>query len=103
MKSTRLWMALVACGLATGAAAQAGKDNLATLQQMKVSGVDLNIPPVPQEGRNADAIRANLKAVKLPPGFKIELYAVGPTRATWRWRPAPTCSSWARARPASGP
>lgn len=78
MKTTRLWMALVVCGIATGAAAQAGKDNLATLQQMKVSGVDLNIPPVPQEGRNADAIRANLKAVKLPPGFKIELYAVVP-------------------------
>lgn len=58
--------------------AQAGKDNLATLNQMKVSGVDLNSPPVPQEGKSADAIRANLKAVKLPPGFKIELYAVVP-------------------------
>lgn len=78
MKSTRLWMALAALGLATGVGAQATKDNLATLKQMKVSGVDLNIPPVPQEGRNADAIRANLKAVKLPPGFKIELYAVVP-------------------------
>lgn len=78
MKSTRLWMALAALGLATGAGAQATKDNLATLKQMKVSGVDLNIPPVAQEGRNADAIRANLKAVKLPPGFKIELYAVVP-------------------------
>jgi len=33
---------------------------------------------VPQEGKNADAIRANLKHVKLPAGFKIELYAVVP-------------------------
>ena len=78
MKSTKLVLALMACGLATAAMAQAGKDNLATLKQMKVSGVNLNIPPVPQEGKNADAIRANLKAVKLPPGFKIELYAVVP-------------------------
>jgi glucose/arabinose dehydrogenase len=78
MKSTKLLLALMACGLITGAMAQAGKDNLATLKQMKVSGVDLNIPPVPQEGKNAEAIRANLKAVKLPPGFKIELYAVVP-------------------------
>ena len=78
MKSTKLLLALMACGLATSALAQAGKDNLSTLKQMKVSGVDLNIPPVPQEGKNADAIRANLKAVKLPPGFKIELYAVVP-------------------------
>ena len=62
MKSTKLLLALMACGLATSALAQAGKDNLATLKQMKVSGVDLNIPPVPQEGKNADAIRANLKA-----------------------------------------
>ena len=78
MKSTKLVLALMACGLATAAMAQAGKDNLATLKQMKVSGVDLNIPVVPQEGKNAAAIRANLKAVKLPPGFKIELYAVVP-------------------------
>ena len=78
MKSSQLLLALMACGLATGAMAQAGKDNLATLRQMKVSGVDLNIPPVSQEGRNADAIRANLKAVKLPAGFKIDLYAVVP-------------------------
>lgn len=78
MKSTKLVLALMVCGLATAAMAQAGKDNLATLKQMKVSGVNLNIPPVPQEGKNADAIRANLKAVKLPPGFKIELYAVVP-------------------------
>ena len=78
MKSTKLLLALMACGVVTGALAQAGKDNLAALKQMKVSGVDLNIPPVAQEGKNADAIRANLKAVKLPPGFKIELYAVVP-------------------------
>ena len=56
MKSKKLLLALMACGLATSALAQAGKDNLATLKQMKVSGVDLNIPPVPQEGKNADYI-----------------------------------------------
>lgn len=78
MKTTQLIGALALAGLALGVQAQSGKDNLATLKQMKVSGVDLNIPPVPQEGRNADAIRANLKNIKLPPGFKIELYAVVP-------------------------
>ena len=45
---------------------------------MKVAGTDLNIPPVPQTGKNADAISENLKKVKLPPGFKIELYAIVP-------------------------
>jgi glucose/arabinose dehydrogenase len=52
--------------------------NLQKLQQMKVATTDLNIPLVPQTGRNADAIRENLKRVKLPPGFKIDLYAIVP-------------------------
>ena len=78
MKVAKLLLALAAGGLALGAAAQAPKDNIANLKQMKVSGTDLNIPSVPQEGKNADAIRANLKKIKLPPGFKIDLYAVVP-------------------------
>ena len=52
--------------------------NLEKLKQFKVSGTNLNIPPVPQTGKNADAIRENLKRVKLPPGFKIDLYAIVP-------------------------
>lgn len=56
----------------------AAQQNIEKLKQMKVSGVDPNMPPVPQTGANADAIRANLKRVKLPPGFKISLYAVVP-------------------------
>ncbi len=61
--------------LAQPAAAPA---NIDKLKQFKVSGTDLNIPPVAQEGRNAEAIRNNLKRVKLPPGFKIELFAIVP-------------------------
>ena len=78
MRLKKLLLALAAGGLAWGAAAQAPRDNISNLKQMKVSGTDLTIPPVPQEGKNADAIRANLKRVKLPPGFKIELFAVVP-------------------------
>ena len=78
MKVAKLLLALAAGGMALGAAAQAPKDNMSNLKQMKVSGTDLTIPPVPQEGKNADAIRNNLKRVKLPPGFKIELFAVVP-------------------------
>jgi glucose/arabinose dehydrogenase len=52
--------------------------NLEKLKQFKVSGTDLNIPPVAQTGPNADAIRANLKRIKLPPGFRIDLYAIVP-------------------------
>ena len=67
--------AVLACALALPAAAQ---QNIEKLKQMKVATTDLNIPVVPQTGRNADAIKANLKRVKMPPGFSIELFAVVP-------------------------
>ena len=63
------------CSMALPAAAQ---QNIDKLKQMKVATTDLNIPTVPQTGRNADAIRANLKNIKMPPGFKIDLYAIVP-------------------------
>ena len=66
----------VAASFAGPALGQA--QNIEKLKQMKVSGTDLNIPPVAQTGANADAIRDNLKNIKLPPGFKIALYAVVP-------------------------
>ncbi|WP_375138935.1 PQQ-dependent sugar dehydrogenase [Azohydromonas caseinilytica] len=76
-------LGLLASALLLATAAQAqpaapASSNMDKLKQFKVSGTDLNIPPVPQEGRNANAIRDNLKLVKLPPGFKIDLFAVVP-------------------------
>ena len=59
-------------------AASACAQNLEKLKQMKVATTDLNIPVVPQTGKNADQLRENLKRVKLPAGFKIDLYAVVP-------------------------
>jgi glucose/arabinose dehydrogenase len=71
--------ALLASMLAVaGVASAQDAAALAKLQSMKVATTDLNIPVVPQSGANADAIRANLKRVKMPPGFKIDLYAVVP-------------------------
>jgi len=81
MRLTIIAAAFAVGGLAMGGAfAQSGADskNLSALKQFKVATTDLNIPLVPQEGRNADAIRANLKRVKLPEGFKIDLFAVVP-------------------------
>src|SRR5512144_2142482 len=82
MQITRFALAVMVAATGTlvssAAAAQARPDNLSTLKQMKVATTDLAIPPVPQTGANADAIRQNLKRVKLPPGFKIDLYAIVP-------------------------
>ena len=71
-------LSAVAAALMSSGAAQAQAPNIENLKQMKVSGVDPNMPPVPQDGKNAAALRENLKRVKLPPGFKIDLYAVVP-------------------------
>ncbi|MEY4014559.1 MAG: hypothetical protein RLZZ290_1423 [Pseudomonadota bacterium] len=71
-------VAIAVAAALVGSSVWAAPDNLSTLKQMKVATTDLNIPVVAQEGKNADAIRANLKKVKLPDGFKIELFAVVP-------------------------
>jgi len=68
-------MAALTCAAALPASAQ---PNIEKLKQMKVATTDLNIPVIPQAGKNADAIKENLKKVNLPPGFKIELYAIVP-------------------------
>ena len=75
IKLTSLAVAVAALG-ATSAYAQ--DSNLSTLQRMGNTSTNMVIPTVAQEGKNADAIRANLKKVKLPEGFKIDLYAVVP-------------------------
>jgi glucose/arabinose dehydrogenase len=71
--------ALLAAATAAASAGSAlAQTNIQKLQQFKVATADLNIPVVPQTGSNANAIKENLKRVKLPEGFKIELYAVVP-------------------------
>jgi len=81
MSKARFALALgvaTALAAASAVAQPARPDNLATLKQFKVASTDLRIPPVPQNGKNADAIRENLKRIKLPPGFRIDLYAIVP-------------------------
>ena len=53
-------------------------ENLEKISAMKNTNTDMNIKTVDQTGKNADAIKANLKKIKLPEGFKIELYAIVP-------------------------
>ena len=58
--------------------AAAGPNNLDRLGQFRTTGTSLQIETVPQDGRRADALRRNLEAVRLPEGFRIELYAIVP-------------------------
>lgn len=67
---------LVGLTMASGAYAQTVLDKL---QDMKVTGTSLDIPTVPQGGAKAESIQKNvLSHVKLPPGFKIDLFAIVP-------------------------
>ncbi|MFH6783077.1 MULTISPECIES: PQQ-dependent sugar dehydrogenase [Methylobacterium] len=52
-------------------------DNLEKLGSFKQTGV-AEPAPIPQTGRRADAINRTLQKIKVPDGFKIELYAVVP-------------------------
>jgi len=59
------------------ALAQSSDQNLDKLGEFKTTGVT-EIPTIPQGGRKANAIKANLAKIKLPQGFKINLYALVP-------------------------
>ncbi|HYZ30771.1 MAG TPA: PQQ-dependent sugar dehydrogenase [Crenalkalicoccus sp.] len=58
--------------------ATGGQGNLERLQQFRTTGTPMQMETVPQEGRRADALRRNLERIRLPEGFRIELYAVVP-------------------------
>lgn len=73
----RLLPLAAAAWLAAATPAFAADNNLSKLQQFKPTGT-ATPESVPQTGQKADALRENLKAIKLPQGFKIELYAVVP-------------------------
>jgi glucose/arabinose dehydrogenase len=68
-------VSLAALLLATPALAQ--QSNLEKLGAFQTTGVK-EFRVVEQGGANAEAIRKNLSRIKLPAGFKIELYAVVP-------------------------
>jgi glucose/arabinose dehydrogenase len=58
-------------------ASQPPTSNLEKLSSFQSTGT-VEPRAIPQEGRRADAIRRNLERIKLPPGFKIDLYAIVP-------------------------
>lgn len=59
-------------------AQQPSAGNLEKLSKFQSTGTPLEIPHIPQTGPKADQIRKNLQKIKLPPGFRIGLYALVP-------------------------
>ena len=64
--------------IAFSASSFAKDEKLEKISGFRTSGTEIDIPTVSQTGANADRLKANLKKIKLPAGFKIELYAVVP-------------------------
>ena len=65
-------------GLVAATHASAQSDNMKKLQGFQTTGTSMDFKTIDQTGDYADQLRENLKAVRLPSGFKIELYAVVP-------------------------
>jgi glucose/arabinose dehydrogenase len=74
----RLFTAAAGGACITLSASAIAQDNVKKLENFQSTGASLNMETVPQTGPKADALRANLKNIKLPPGFKIDLYAIVP-------------------------
>ena len=70
-------VATLALMTATGVSAQTS-DNIKKMENMQSTGTSMDFKTVEQTGEYADQLKKNLEAIKLPDGFKIELYAVVP-------------------------
>ncbi|MGD9510775.1 MAG: sorbosone dehydrogenase family protein [Geminicoccaceae bacterium] len=78
MRQLLMCSAAIAALAWTVGAAQSD-DNMSKLSNMQATSTSMAaFEPVPQTGANADQLRKNLERIKLPPGFKINLYAVVP-------------------------
>ena len=70
---------LMASALAMSVAGTAfAQTNLEKLSSFQATGTPLEMELIDQTGNRADQLRRNLENITLPPGFRIDLYAVVP-------------------------
>ena len=72
------WLGATAAIALLFAAGSASASNLDKLKQFKLTGSSLDIETVDQDTDYAAQLRKNLEMINMPPGFKIDLYAVVP-------------------------
>jgi glucose/arabinose dehydrogenase len=80
MHRNKTMMGVGICGvlLASVVCAQNQPGNLEKLESFRSTGSPVVMEQIPQSGPKADAIRRNLQKVRLPQGFRIDLYALVP-------------------------
>jgi len=71
-------VAAAALAASPALAQQPRAGNLEKLGEFKTTGTPMDMPTIPQTGPKAEAIKKNLARIKLPPGFRIGLYAIVP-------------------------
>lgn len=77
--SGRIRSAAIAAAALLSTTVLASADNLSTVEDFKSTGTPASaLKQIPQGGAKADAINKTLEKIKLPPGFKISLYALVP-------------------------
>lgn len=74
----RMVLSAIAAVALAGAAEAQTVDNLEKLGEFKSTGTSMDFEMVEQTGDYADQLRRNLQRIQLPPGFKIDLYAIVP-------------------------
>ena len=78
MPGLRVLVGCLLLGTALTSGAALAQENLNRLQDFRTTGTDLTLKTVPQDPAKLAQLRKNLEKVKLPPGFKIDLYAIVP-------------------------
>lgn len=80
MHRNKTTMGVGICGVlfASVVCAQNQPGNLEKLESFRSTGSPVVMEQIPQSGPKADAIRRNLQKVRLPQGFRIDLYAMVP-------------------------
>lgn len=64
--------------LVAGGGPALAQESLQKLQNMQTTGTSLEIPTVDQTGRKAENLRKIAERIKVPDGFKAELFAIVP-------------------------
>jgi len=77
MRKSRL-CAATALALLLSIPAHAADDALDKLGGFRTTGTSLDIPQVEQGGKKAENLKAIAQKIKVPDGFKVELYAIVP-------------------------
>ena len=78
MPGLRILAGCLLLGTCLSSGAALAQENLNRLQDFRTTGTDLTLKTVPQDPAKVAQLAKNLEKVKLPPGFKIDVYAIVP-------------------------